>query len=243
MYTVSQVSKISGVSVRTLHHYDSIGLLRPKAVTNAGYRFYDEESLKRLQSILLFRELEFSLKEIGAILDNPDFDQGLALRQQIELLRLKRERLDRIIAFARELLKTGVDCMDFKSFDRQDIDLYTKEAKEKWGGTAAYREFQEKAGKLPEARQQELAREMLDIFRRIGKAKTLPPNSPQAQSLVKELREFISANYYTCTSQILQGLAQMYTEDPRMRENIDQAGGPGTAEFARRAIEASPKEE
>lgn len=242
MYTVSQVSKISGVSVRTLHHYDAIGLLRPKAVTEAGYRFYDEESLKRLQAILLFRELEFPLKEIKAILDNPDFDQSLALRQQITLLTLKRARLDKIISFARELLETGVDHMNFKPFDHQDIDLYTEEARKKWGGAAPYQEFEQKAGKLSKARQQELAQEMMDIFRRLGQAKALPAGSPQAQALIKELREFITANYYTCTPEILLSLGQMYTGDHRMQKNIDQAGGPGTAEFARLAIEASVKE-
>ncbi len=124
MYTVSQASKISGVSVRTLHHYDSIGLLCPKAVTPAGYRLYDDENLARLQSILLFRELEFPLGEIKAILDNPDFDQNLALTQQIALLELKRSRLDRIIASARELLETGADSMNFTSFGQKKMGQY-----------------------------------------------------------------------------------------------------------------------
>lgn len=237
MYTVSQASKISGVSVRTLHHYDSIGLLCPKAVTPAGYRLYDDENLARLQSILLFRELEFPLGEIKAILDNPDFDQNLALTQQIALLELKRSRLDRIIASARELLETGADSMNFTSFDHEQFEQYAQEARKKWGSTNAYREYEEKSGNLSKARHQELAQAMMDIFHRLGEIRALPANSPQAQALIKELQGFISANYYTCTPEILLDLGQMYLCDQRMQKNIDQAGGPGTAEFTYQAIQ------
>ena len=98
MKTVKEVSELTGVSVRTLHHYDAIGLLKPSSVTEAGYRLYDEEALRRLQSILLFRELQFPLREIREILDRSDFDPEEALTRQIRLLELQRERLDRIIA-------------------------------------------------------------------------------------------------------------------------------------------------
>lgn len=106
MLTVSEVSRLSGVSVRALHHYDSIGLLKPTTVTEAGYRLYDEKALARLQTILLLRELEFSLKEIKQIVENPDFDEKAALKQQIELLSLKRNRLDKLIALAREIYES-----------------------------------------------------------------------------------------------------------------------------------------
>ena len=103
MKTVHEVSQISGVSVRTLHHYDAIGLLRPTAVTEAGYRLYDDTALARLQSILLFRELEFPLKEIKRIMDDPQFDQATALEQQIRLLELQQERLSRLIGLPARL--------------------------------------------------------------------------------------------------------------------------------------------
>ena len=97
MMTVHEVSKRTGVSIRALQYYDSIGLLHPTAVTEAGYRLYDEAALLTLQQILLFRELEFPLKEIRIILTDPDFDRGRAMEQQLRLLKLRRERLDRII--------------------------------------------------------------------------------------------------------------------------------------------------
>lgn len=103
MKTVKQVSKLTGISVRTLHHYDAIGLLKPAKVTEAGYRLYDDKALKRLQNILLFRELQFPLKEIKAILDSPDFDPSEAIQQQIKLLELQRNHIERLISFAREI--------------------------------------------------------------------------------------------------------------------------------------------
>ena len=105
MRTVKEVSKLTGVSVRTLHHYDAIGLLKPTAVTQAGYRLYDDAALGRLQTILLFRELQFPLKEIKAILDSPGFDRSQALEQQIALLELQYQRMGELLAFAREMQK------------------------------------------------------------------------------------------------------------------------------------------
>ena len=111
MMTIHEVSKLAGVSVRTLHHYDAIGLLPPTALTEAGYRLYDDTALARLQSILLFRELEFPLKDIKSILDDPKFDQATALTDQIKLLELRQNRLGQLIALARETLETGVTPM------------------------------------------------------------------------------------------------------------------------------------
>ena len=107
MMTVHEVSKLTGVSVRALHHYDQLGLLKPAAVTEAGSRLYDEDSLVRLQSILLFRELQFPLKDIGAILDSPAFDRNKALDQQIRLLELQKEHLDNLIDLAKGMKLTG----------------------------------------------------------------------------------------------------------------------------------------
>jgi len=122
MKTVKEVSKLTGVSVRTLHHYDAIGLLKPTHVTDAGYRLYGDEALSRLQMILLFRQLQFPLKEIRQILDSPTFDPVLALQQQIKMLELQRDHLDRLIVHARQIQKTGVNHMDFKPFDKSGSD-------------------------------------------------------------------------------------------------------------------------
>ena len=235
MKTVKEVSRITGVSVRTLHHYDAIGLLKPTRVTEAGYRLYDDTALARLQTILLFRELEFPLKEIKELLEQPGFDPIAALRDQIRLLELKREHLDRLISHARQIQRTGVMNMDFKPYDTAKLDEYASQAKARWGHTDAWREFQEKN----KTRQQEIsdADGLMDIFRRIGQVRTGSPASAEAQALIEELRSYICGHYYNCTTQILRGLGQMYAAGGEMTDNIDRAGGAGTAEFAHRAIE------
>ena len=138
MKTVKEVSRITGVSVRTLHHYDAIGLLKPTQVTEAGYRLYDDSALTRMQSILLFRQLQFPLKEIRIILDSPDFDPMEALSQQVHLLEMQRDHLEQLISHAREIQRTGVFTMDFSKFDTSEIERYTEEAKQKWGSTNAW---------------------------------------------------------------------------------------------------------
>ena len=232
MKTVHEVSQISGVSVRTLHHYDAIGLLRPTAVTEAGYRLYDDTALARLQSILLFRELAFPLKEIKRIMDDPQFDQATALEQQIRLLELQQERLSRLIDLARETMKTGVTHMDFTAFDNSKLEQYAAEVKERWGNTAAYQE----SAQRPAVEQKDAAAGLMAQFARMGRLRTGDPAGQEAQDAVRELQEFITKHFYTCTPEILLGLGQMYTADDRFRASIDAAGGEGTADFAGKAI-------
>ena len=237
MKTVKQVSALTGVSVRTLHHYDEIGLLKPSKVTEAGYRLYDDASLRRLHAILLLRELQFSLKDVKEILDDPHFDPMQALQQQIELLELKKLHLTNLISHAREIQKTGVMHMDFNAYDTKKLDAYAAEAKKRWGHTDAWKESQEKAkGKTREDRTAE-ADGLMDIFRRLGAYRTGDPAAPGAQALIAELQEYITGHYYRCTNQILLGLGQLYAVGDEMNENIDRAGGPGTGDFACRAIE------
>lgn len=232
MKTVHEASQISGVSVRTLHHYDAIGLLRPTAVTEAGYRLYDDTALARLQSILLFRELAFPLKEIKRIMDDPQFDQATALEQQIRLLELQQERLSRLIDLARETMKTGVNNMDFTAFDNSKLEQYAAEVKERWGNTAAYQE----SAQRPAADQKDAAAGLMAQFAHMGRLRTGDPAGQEAQAAVRELQEFITKHFYTCTPEILAGLGQMYTADDRFRASIDAAGGEGTADFAGKAI-------
>ena len=237
MKTVNEVSKITGVSVRTLHHYDAIGLLRPTAVTEAGYRLYDDEALGRLQTILLFRQLQFPLKEIKKIMDSPHFDPHDALAQQIELLELQKTHLEGLIAHARQIQQTGVINMDFSAYDQRKIDEYSARAKEKWGGTDAYKEYEQKTKGQSRDDARSAADGLMDIFRELGEIRTASPASAEAQALIKKLQDHITTHYYTCTSQILRGLGQMYAAGGEMTENIDKAGGGGTAVFAKNAIE------
>ena len=231
MKTVNQVSKLTGVSVRTLHHYDAIGLLRPTQVTEAGYRLYDDTALGRLQTILLFRELEFPLQEIRKILDSPNFDAATAINDQIKLLELRRQHLDDLLNHARQIQKTGVIPMNFKPFETKKIDEYAAEAKAKWGKTEAYKEY-EKRDKGADA-----SDALMALFAEAGKLRHLSPDAQEVQTAVADIQAFITENYYTCTRQIFAGLGQMYVADERFKENIDRAGGEGCAEFVSRAIE------
>ena len=236
MKTVKEVSAISGVSVRTLHHYDAIGLLKPSQVTDAGYRLYDGRALERLHTILLLRQLQFPLKQIRQILDSPDFDPLTALTDQIRLLELQREHLDALIAHARQIQTTGVITMDFSAFDNRKAEAYAAEARKKWGTTGAYREYEDKTRGQTPAQQKADGDGLMEIFTRIGAVRHLSPASPEAQALVQELQDYITAHYYTCTPQILMGLGQMYAAGDEMNQNIDAAGGDGTGAFARDAI-------
>lgn len=236
MRTVKEVSKITGVSVRTLHHYDAIGLLKPTKVTEAGYRLYDDTALSRLQTILLFRELQFPLREIKAILDTPDFDADEALEQQIKLLELQHKRLGKLISFARRIRDKGVPTMNFEVFDKTEIEQYKEEAKAKWGGTEAYWEYEQKASVRSATEDKEIAGRFMALFAELGGMQHLSPSAKEVQEKIAGLQEFITENYYTCTDEILSGLGQMYVADERFKKNIDKASGEGTAEFVSQAI-------
>ena len=237
MMTVNEVSKLTGVSVRTLQYYDKIGLLMPAAYTESGYRMYDEACLERLQHILLFKELQFPLKEIKEIIDSSDFDRNRALEQQIELLTLKKEHLENLIIFARGIHGLGVRYMDFSVFDTKKMDEYAKQAKETWGKTDAYKEFEEKHKNYSEEDDRKLQVEFMNLFVEFGTMKVKDAGSDEAQKQVKKMQDFITEHFYTCTNQILAGLGKMYSGGGSMTENIDAAGGIGTAEFAAKAIE------
>lgn len=238
MMTVHEVSKISGVSIRALHHYDKIGLLPATEVSNAGYRLYDDTALERLQHILLFRELEFSLKEIRDILDSPDFDRSRALEQQIHLLELRREHLQKLIDLARGIKTMGVKCMSFEAFDTKKMDEYARQAKESWGKTDAYREYEQKSSGRSKEEQQTLHVRMMEIFAGFGRIKDQSPDGEEAVGLAKKLQDFITEHFYTCTDEILLGLGAMYAGGGDFTANIDKAGGEGTAVFADKAIQA-----
>jgi len=236
MKTVNEVSKISGVSVRTLHYYDQIGLLHPTTTTASNYRLYDDTALEKLQDILLFRELEFPLKEIKVILDSPDFDRDKALKQQIELLTMKKERLEKLITYARGINTIGVKKMNFSIFDTKKMDEYAKQAKATWGETSAYKEFEKKNKGRSTKESQEISQNFMKLFAEFGQLQTEKPESTVVQAQAQKLQAYITEHFYNCTKEILSGLADMYASGGEMSENIDKAGGVGTAAFAARAI-------
>lgn len=232
---IKEFSEITGLSVRTLHYYDEIGLLRPAHVDQTtGYRFYDEVSLLRMQEILFYRELDFPLKSIAEILSAPDYNKSKALQEQKQLLILKKERLERLISAIDDAQK-GENIMN--AFDNSEFNKYKAEAKERWGNTDACKEHSQKTRNYGKDKWNSLAADLDAIFGEFavclknGDA----PDAQEPQDLVKKLQRHITENYYNCTDQILFGLGQMYVADERFKNNIDKHA-EGTAAFASEAI-------
>ncbi len=238
MMTVKEMSRRTGVSIRTLQYYDRIGLLRPAGHTASGYRLYDDAALERMQQILLFRELRFPLKQIGEILDSPGFDREKALRQQIDLLTIQKERLEALILLAEDIMTKGERTMDFEPFSTQKQQAYTEQARKQWAGTAAWTEYENKSAGRTKEESDRIAGELMKLFAAFGALRGADPTSGEAQAQVRTLQSFLSEHYYTCTAPILRSLGRMYASGGEMTENIDRAGGPGTAVFAAEAIEA-----
>ena len=231
---IKEFAEFTGVSVRTLHYYDEIGLLKPSYVDEYnGYRFYDEEALLRMQEILFYRELEFSLKSIQAILSSPNYNKTKALQEQKQLLTLKKERLERLICAIDGAAK-GENVMN--AFSNAEFETYKNAAKEKWGKTEAYKEYESKTAGQSNEQTQLAAEGLMAIFSEFGAIRHLSPADSQAQALVAKLQNYITEHYYTCTKQILFGLGQMYAAGDEMNQNIDKAGGEGTGAFTRDAI-------
>ena len=238
---INEFAKLTGVSVRTLHYYDEIGLLKPALVeAQNGYRFYDENSLLRMQEILFYRELDFPLKSILEILSSPDYNKQKALAEQRKLLELKKERLERIIdalysAEKGKITMSAFDNSDYESARKQ----YEVEAKRRWGETDQYKEYAEKTANHSAGKKQETNTGLMDVFVKFSECKKsgFAPDSDKAKALVEELKDYITQNYYTCTDQMLGVLGQMYVEDERFKNNIDK-NGVGTAAFVFGAIES-----
>lgn len=236
MMTVHEVTKLTGVSIRTLQYYDKIGLLKPTGYTQSGYRLYDDTALEMLQQILLFRELEFPLKEIKEIISSADFDTEKALEQQITLLTMKKEHLENLISLAREIRYKGENKMDFSAFDTSKIDEYARRAKEQWGNTKEYKESEEKAKGRTKEEEKDVMVQFMQMFTEFGSIKDQAPDGAEAQLQVKKLQNYITEHFYQCSDEILSGLGQMYAADGEFKENIDRAGGEGTAVFVSDAI-------
>ena len=237
MMTVAQVCKRTGVSVRTLHHYDQIGLLKPTEVTDAGYRLYDAAALDKLYMILVYRELGLPLNEIGSILDAPDYDRNRVLEHQIKLMQERIEKLQNRMTLAKGMLMLGVKYMDFEDFDPKKLDEYSQQAKVLYGKTDAYKEFQQKSKNRTAEQEKNLNAQVMDFFVRLGKMRPCAPDSKEAQNWAKELQAFFTEHYYTCTPQILGSLAESYAGGGSMTENIDKVGGDGTGAFAKQVID------
>lgn len=239
-FSVSETAKLAGVSVRTLHYYDEIGLLSPSMVSETGYRYYDELALERLQQILFYRELDFPLKDIVEIMNAPDYKKEDALKRQWELLKLKRKRLDKLIGLLDANLKGGDNTMSFKEFDRSAIEeaksKYAGEVKAKWGNTDAYVQSKKKSDQYSKEDWARVMSKSDEIMKKFATRVDESPESKEVQNLVEEWRNFITESYYDCTVEILRGLGEMYVADERFMKNIDKFGD-GTAEIMSKGIQ------
>ncbi|MEG0894748.1 MAG: MerR family transcriptional regulator [Oscillospiraceae bacterium] len=238
---INEFAKLTNVSVRTLHYYDEIGLLPPAYIEeHNGYRFYDEKCLERMQEILFYRELDFSLKSILQILSSPMYDKTDALSKQRYMLKLKINRLEKLINTIDSAMK-GENNMNFNVFDNSEYENtlkeYEKEAKEKWGDTKAYIESKEKTKNYSQEKYTEINKGMDNLIAEFSNCikRGESPIDKNAQELVLKWKNFITENYYTCTDEILCGLGLMYVNDERFRKNIDKYG-TGTAKFMLDAI-------
>ena len=235
---IGELAGRAGVSVRMLRHYDAMGLLRPVAATESGYRLYDRAALDRLRRIRYLRSLDFPLEEIARMLDGTQRDTALALARHRELMKARRERIDAILsqldrAIAGEPIapKEEKTMTQWEEIKRQ----YADEARERWGNTDAHRESERRdAVRTPEQQNEALA-EMDAILQAFAEARMLNAAYARAQALVARLKAHITQRHYPCTDEILAGLGVMYAQDARFQRNIDRFG-EGTAAFMSRAI-------
>lgn len=242
LYKVKELADMAGVSVRTLHHYDKIDLLKPCEVNESGYRFYTLESLEKLQQILFFKELDFSLQDIKEILDQPNFNKKEALKDHKKLLEKKLDRIQKMIT----TVDNTIEAMEgelkmnekemFNGFNEEEIESFKEEVKNKYGNTEAYKESVKKTSNYNKKDWEEINTDMNSIFNEIANKMDLGPDSKEVQELVERWRNHITKYHYNCTKEILGSLGQMYVYDERFKNNIDSIK-EGLAEFLSKAIE------
>jgi len=241
-YTVKQLSDMAGVSVRTLHHYDAIALLKPDSRSAAGYRLYGDEQLLRLQQILFFRELDMTLEEIRELLDRPGFDQVAALEEHRRLLALRGERIARLVATVDRTigrLKGETMLTDeelYEGFSREEIESMKLEAKSRWGVTPAWAESQKRVAAMSKERFREVGAEGEAIDAALGDALAAgeAPSSPAVQALMRRKAEWLRA-FYEPSAELFKGLGEMYSQDERFRARYETIR-KGLADFVRLAM-------
>lgn len=237
-HTVKAVADLAGVSVRTLHHYDEIGLLKPGQVSASGYRLYDEADLERLQQVLFFKELGFGLSEIKAIIDSPGFDRRQALLEHRRLLEERRERINRLIGSVDrtlEAMERGTRMDEKQLFEGFDQSQYEEEARQRWGHTDAYKESQRRVKGYTKADWAAIQQESGEIYQGLAALMDRDPGDPEVQALVARHHRQINDRFYTCGPEIYRGLAEMYVADERFTAFYEQIR-PGMAQFLSRAM-------
>ncbi|HEY8346700.1 MAG TPA: MerR family transcriptional regulator [Symbiobacteriaceae bacterium] len=241
MYTVKMVADLAGVSIRTLHYYDQIGLLRPAPVSPSGYRLYADADLARLQQILFYRELGFSLQQIKEILDRPGFDLREALQNHREMLLAQKERLERLIHTVDRTLERmergmPMEPKDWKElFDGFDPSQYEEEARQRWGKTQAYQESVERARRYTRDDWESIKKESQEIYQHLADLMDRAPDDPEVQHWIGRWHQLIDQRFYTCPPDLFRCLGEMYLQDERFTANIDRIR-KGLAAFMKEAM-------
>lgn len=236
-YSVQQLASLAGVSVRTLHYYDEMNLLKPARKERNGYRQYEETQLLRLQQIMFFRELDFSLETIQKILSSPQFDMRLALHEQKNLIKLKRHRLDRLITTIDKTIKKinkEINMQDkelYGNFSKEEMDKYSEEAQKRWGHTDAFKQSQERVKKMGKDGLAKVIKDASELTQTIATAMKSgqDPKSEAVQSLIARHYEGLRA-FYEPNLQMYRGMAKMYVDDPRFKANYENVA-IGLAKF------------
>jgi DNA-binding transcriptional MerR regulator len=245
-YSVGEVSRLAGVTVRTLHHYDDIGLLRPSAHTASGYRLYAPGDLGRLQRVLCYRELGFSLEEITAILDDPEVDPLDHLRRQHGLLTGRIEDLQKMVAAIEKTMEArrmGIELDPrelFEVFGDADPTVHREEAEQRWRGTDAWKESRRRMAAYTKDDWTRLTAELRRIQEGLAGALRAgaPADGAVAMDLAEEHRRHIERWFYPCGYRMHRGLGDLYVEDERFAANYEQLAG-GLAPYLREAIRAN----
>jgi DNA-binding transcriptional MerR regulator len=239
-YTVSQLADMAGVSVRTLHHYDHVGLLKPTARTAAGYRLYGEQDVLRLQQILFFKELDVPLSEIRDILDDPEFDQVEALENHRRTLLARAERLTRLLKTIDKTIQrlkeddmTMTDEELYEGFTKEQIERYKREARERYD-PALVEESERRLRKMTKAEWNAVKAEGGDVARAIAEHMDKGPHDPEVQTLIGRHHAWIE-NFYTANADVYRGLGQLYAEHEEFRKFYDKVR-PGLADFMQAAM-------
>ncbi len=240
MRTVGEVSELAGVTVRALHHYDELGVLSPSERSDAGYRLYSHEDLLRLQEILVWRALGFSLAEIKGLLDAPEYERGRALRRQRELVDAELERLGAVAAaldLAIAADDNGTRLKETTMFEAFDHAVYEEEARGRWGDTDAYRESARRTASYSEQEWAEIRDEGQAITRSFAELLVAgePADGARARAVAERHREHISRWFYECSPEMHRALGEMYASDPRFAATYDRQA-PGLAAYVREAI-------
>ncbi|MEX5721341.1 MerR family transcriptional regulator [Geodermatophilus maliterrae] len=243
---VGEVAALAGVTVRTLHHYDRIGLLSPSGRTAAGYRRYSAADLGRLHQVLLYRELGFALEEVATLLDDPSADPAEHLRRQHRLLQDRLGRTQAMVAAVEKEMEArhmGIDLTPeekFELFGDWLPEEYEAEAEQRWGDTEAWAQSQRRTRAYTKDDWVRVKAEGEDVEARMAAALRagVAPDSPQAMDLAEEARQQISRNFYDCSPEMHAGIGRMYVEDERFTAHYEQRA-PGLAQWVSTAVQAN----